>query len=268
MSLFTIKIAEIPIQIACRHPQLQQSYAAFLTDTPPLCMVSVSDEELEGEWRSHHFHKLIDKTTGQIIDLDKECSDPTVVAEKKLIRQGDEENLLYRKICRLLPGYDAFILHGSAVALDGKGYVFSGRSGVGKSTHSRLWLEKFGDLDKKEPGARARIINGDKPILALRDGQWLVCGSPWQGKENWGNAASAPLRGICLLERGEKNAVVPTARVTDWLFNSVIMPQEQNDMIAFFDLLDNLVEQVPFYRMQVNNLAADAVAVSHAAMCL
>ena len=268
MSLFTIKIAEIPIRIVCRHPQLQQSYAAFLTDTPPVCTVSVSDAELEGEWRSHHFHKLIDKTTGQIISLDQECSDPVIASDKKLIRLGDEGNLLYRKIGRLLPGYDAFILHGSAVALDGNGYVFSGRSGVGKSTHSRLWLEKFGDLDKKEPGARARIINGDKPVLALRGGQWLVCGSPWQGKENWGNVASVPLRGICLLERGEKNAITPMEKVTDGLFNSVIMPQEQNDMIAFFDLLDNLVERVPFYRMQVNNLATDAVAVSHAAMCL
>jgi hypothetical protein len=70
---------------------------------------------------------------------------------------------------------EGLYLHASAVELEGRVYLFSGDSGVGKSTHTRLWQQVFGES--------ARIINDDKPALRYLDGVWYAYGTPWCGKE-------------------------------------------------------------------------------------
>ena len=65
-------------------------------------------------------------------------------------------------------------MHSSVVVNDGKGYLFLGKSGTGKSTHSSLWLRHI-------PGTM--LLNDDHPILRLMpDGTARVYGSPWSGK--------------------------------------------------------------------------------------
>ncbi len=65
-------------------------------------------------------------------------------------------------------------MHSSVVVNDGKGYLFLGRSGTGKSTHSSLWMKHI-------PGTM--LLNDDNPILRLMpDGTARVFGSPWSGK--------------------------------------------------------------------------------------
>lgn len=65
-------------------------------------------------------------------------------------------------------------MHSSVVMNGGKGYLFLGKSGTGKSTHSRLWLQHI-------PGTE--LLNDDNPILRLMpDGSARVYGSPWSGK--------------------------------------------------------------------------------------
>lgn len=65
-------------------------------------------------------------------------------------------------------------MHSSVVVNDGKGYLFLGKSGTGKSTHSSLWLKHI-------PGTM--LLNDDNPILRLMpDGSARVFGSPWSGK--------------------------------------------------------------------------------------
>ncbi len=68
----------------------------------------------------------------------------------------------------------ALEMHASVVMNGGKGYLFLGRSGTGKSTHSSLWLKHI-------PGTE--LLNDDNPILRLEaDGSARVYGSPWSGK--------------------------------------------------------------------------------------
>ena len=65
-------------------------------------------------------------------------------------------------------------MHSSVVMCEGKGYLFLGKSGTGKSTHSSLWLKHI-------PGTE--LLNDDNPILRLMpDGSARVYGSPWSGK--------------------------------------------------------------------------------------
>ncbi len=92
-------------------------------------------------------------------------------------------------------------LHSSAVVVDGYAYLFSADSGTGKSTHTGLWLEHF-----KE---KAFIINDDKPVLRLENGQWFVYGTPWSGKTDLNINVKAKLGAIVFLERAKENHITP-----------------------------------------------------------
>lgn len=71
-------------------------------------------------------------------------------------------------------GHRAVLIHASVIALGGRGYVFLGKSGTGKSTQSRLWLEHV---------EGAELLNDDNPAIRLEDdGQVYVYGTPWSGK--------------------------------------------------------------------------------------
>ncbi len=158
-----------------------------------------------------------------------------------------------------LLSFGGLVLHASAVELDGRAYLFSGPSGVGKSTHTRLWREVF---------PAARLLNDDKPALRLRDGRFIAYGTPWSGKGENRNA-SAPLAGICFLVRGERNEI---RRLNDKEATVALLSQtmrvfataERLDMML--SLLAELVAQVPVFELACTP-TAEAARISYAAMC-
>ena len=94
--------------------------------------------------------------------------------------------------------FNGISLHASAVEVDGKAYLFSGPSGTGKSTHTKLW--------KQMSGERAHIFNDDKPALRYVDGKWFAYGTPWSGHGDNINM-KAPLAGICFLKQSGENKI-------------------------------------------------------------
>lgn len=119
------------------------------------------------------------------------------------VREFSEDYLetlaVYRKICRYLLDKDILLFHGSVVSVDGVGYLFTAKSGIGKSTHTRYWREYFGD--------RAVMVNDDKPLLAVKEDRILVYGTPWDGKHRLSTNISVPLKAICILHRGSENSI-------------------------------------------------------------
>ena len=73
---------------------------------------------------------------------------------------------VYRQIARKILEYNGIIFHASVIEMEGKAYAFTAPSGTGKSTHCRLWLQAFPD--------KARIINGDKPLIRYIDDELYV----------------------------------------------------------------------------------------------
>lgn len=69
--------------------------------------------------------------------------------------------------------YGRVLLHASCIDYQGEGIAFVGPSGIGKSTHARLWLENI-------PGCT--LLNDDQPALALVDDIPCLFGTPWSGK--------------------------------------------------------------------------------------
>lgn len=92
--------------------------------------------------------------------------------------------------------HDGLSLHASCVLRDGLGYLFMGRSGTGKSTHSRLWINCF-------PGSE--LLNDDNPAIRIVDGLPIVYGTPWSGKTPCWRNLSAPLRALVRLSQAPEN---------------------------------------------------------------
>ena len=106
---------------------------------------------------------------------------------------------VYRKLAQLLVQDDILLMHGAVVAVDGQAYLFTARSGTGKTTHTRLWMQQFGD--------RAVMVNGDKPLLHVTNTGVTVYGTPWDGKEHLSRNIACPLKAVCILTRSETNHI-------------------------------------------------------------
>ena len=95
-------------------------------------------------------------------------------------------------------------MHASVVVKENKAYLFLGKSGTGKSTHSRQWLSLFSD---------ARLLNDDNPIVRYDadSALWRAYGSPWSGKTPCYNNADAPVGAFVLIKQAPHNVCMPLA---------------------------------------------------------
>ena len=164
-----------------------------------------------------------------------------------------------RKIAEKLFDYDTLLVHGSVVAVDGQGYLFTAKSGTGKSTHTRLWQEVFGD--------RAMMVDDDKPFLRMTGAGVTVCGTPWNGKHRIGNNICVPLKAVCILERGIENEIrrIPARDALFMLLQQSNRPQSRERMPKYMELVDKLAGSVEFYRLACN-MEPRAAVVSYEAM--
>lgn len=166
---------------------------------------------------------------------------------------------LQRKIAEQLFEYDTLLFHGSVVAVDHEGYLFTAKSGTGKSTHTRLWREVLGD--------RAVMVNDDKPFLHITEGNIMVYGSPWNGKHRLGENICVPLKAVCILERGEENEIkeIPARDAVHMLVQQSHRPVNVQMMPKYMELLDTLAGNVSFYRLKCN-MSSEAARISYEAM--
>lgn len=153
---------------------------------------------------------------------------------------------VYRQIARKILDYNGIIFHASVIEMDGKAYAFTAPSGTGKSTHCRLWLKAFPN--------KARIINGDKPLIRYIDGLLYAYGTPWCGKENYNINTKAPLEAICFLQRGEKNVITEIDKnaALKRIFTQLLLPETPSQSESFFTMLSLICDKVKFYSLECN----------------
>ena len=216
--MFVIKLAGIRIRIENRYPFIEQQCKNFLCEGEEYAFsVAVSPEEIAKEGENGDFS------------------------------EGYCESIcVYRHICEQIAPYNVFLMHSSVLEVDGYAYAFTARSGVGKSTHTRLWLKNV---------PHARVLNGDKPLYRLEeDGSLTVYGTPWNGKENWGENISAPLAAVCFIERGLENSIRRAEEddVVNRLIHQLYLRGSRESVNRQLLLMDGLVRAVPYYVLACN----------------
>ena len=166
---------------------------------------------------------------------------------------------VYRRIAEKMPEYDTFLFHGSCVAVDGEGYLFTAKSGTGKSTHARLWREY---LDE-----RAVMVNDDKPLIHIARNKVIAYGTPWDGKHHLSSNIAGPLRAVCVLERATENHIreITPSEALPMLLQQVYRPMDAAAMVRTLNLIDRLAGCVKLYRLGCN-MDIEAAKVAYDAM--
>lgn len=230
--MLTISVAGIAVGIENRYKHIERIARDYLTDGQPLFTVSATDREIEDERRR---------------------------SETELHDGYLESTVIHRRIAERLYEYDALLFHGAVIELDGRAYAFTAPSGTGKTTHTRLWLEHF--------GPRARYINGDKPIIRFKDGVPYAYGTPWLGKEGYGENAAAPLAGIVYVKRGESNSARELGfdEISDLLVSQIYLPRAPLAAMRTLSLINKLSSGVKLIELKCN-MEKDAPVVSARAL--
>ena len=125
---------------------------------------------------------------------------------------------------------------------DGRGHLFAGMSGAGKTTTARLWGH-----------AAAAVVSDDRVIVREEEGTFWMYGTPWHGEAELSSPRRAPLAGVCLLVQAESNALLPLppATAVARLFGCTFPPFYHADSLAFsLSFLERLADRVPVRELQ------------------
>ena len=151
------------------------------------------------------------------------------------------------------------MLHSSAIVKDGRAYLFSGNSGVGKSTHTGYWLRLFPE---------AYVLNDDKPALRRTDGGFFAYGTPWSGKHDISRNLGVSLGGIAFIERADHNFIEPISplEAAKKLMPQTVRRISGERMNELLTTVDTLLRETPLFRLGcVNDISAAEAAAE--AMC-
>ena len=242
MSEFHLHIAGRTARVQTLFESTRDYFRHYLTLDAPDFSVTVRREDLEFEQAELDAEAALEGFRR------RKFTDPFL--ERAAIQRSFAEDLFDR---------GTLLFHGSAIAVDGKGYLFTAKSGTGKSTHTRLWREL---LD-----SRAVMINDDKPFLTIREDQVLLCGSPWSGKHGLDTNLTVPLEGICILHRGTENAIAPLSpnQALPRLLHECYCPMDPAKAPRLRALAEALANSVPLWQMYCNK-EPQAAEVAFAAM--
>ncbi len=218
--MFVIRMADLNIELDNRHDYVEHLCRDYIVDT------------------------RTDKIDFRVRVNDTSVKAYIAACGRPLTLPQAEAQLLYRRICEILPLYKRVLLHASLIEADGRGYLFSAPRGTGKTTHTNLWTTHF-------PG-RATVINGDKPVIRRADdGYFWAYGTPWCGKEGLQENRCAPLTAVCFLEQHGENCIHP-ASVADTaarLLEATILPPDANAQDCMASLIGEIVRTIPAFTL-------------------
>lgn len=242
MTEFTIGIAGRRIRIQSIYEYAKEYCRDYLTDGEPDFTVTVSPADIEYE---------------------REKSAREDEVEGLPVREFEPEYLetlaIYRRIVEKMLDYGAFLFHGSAISVDGEGYLFTAKSGTGKSTHTRIWRKIF-----KE---RCITVNDDKPLLLVTEDAVMICGTPWDGKHRLSTNMLVPLKGLAILERGTKNTIEPVT-ATDalpMLLQQSYRPRDPLALSKTLMLIEQMTKKTGLYRLKCT-ISPEAARVAYNGM--
>ena len=239
MTVFRIKLAEKTIEISSLYDEVHTLCKDYITDDEAEIKISVTQYDIDRE------REKTEKANGSGI----------IYASDSYL----ETLAVYRKISDMMPAYDTFLFHGSCIAVDGSAYIFTAKSGTGKSTHAKLWRNMLGE--------KAVMVNDDKPLIRANDKGVIVFGTPYNGKHRLGANIAVPLRAVCILERAKENSIkkIGTAEAYPELLRQSYRPSSPEMLKKTLDIIDCLAERVSFYRLGAN-MDPEAAEIAYSAM--
>lgn len=185
--------------------------------------------------------------------------DPRDEAQVQVPTQEEREYILHSAaFCREIIQHGRFFLHASAVVCGGGAYLFSGPSGIGKSTHTAMWQKLF-------PGIQ--ILNDDKPVIWPEKGKISAWGTPFSGRTDLQRNLGVPLMGICFLKQARENRIRPVAETEALalILNNTWRPKDDKTMNLLLNGIQQVVEEIPIFELSCTT-DPEAAQLSYATM--
>lgn len=183
----------------------------------------------------------------------------TVITDITLIKESESFFLLYflRTAYGIISAYHKTLkIHASVIEKEGKALIFLGKSGTGKSTHSKLW-------QKYVPGCA--LLNDDEPIIRImNDGTIKVFGAPWSGSTPCYRNAYAEVSAFVHLYQSDENRLTKQNGVesfTSLLQSTAIMRSDIDNRTMIISMINDILEKVSVYRLD-NRPDREAVSLS------
>jgi len=133
------------------------------------------------------------------------------------------------------------LFHACGMDDDGKGYLFLGNSGDGKSTTAKLWSDQG-----------MAVLNDDRIIVREKNGELWMYGTPWHGDFKRHSCRGLPVRKLFFLNHGEKNSARPKsgAEAVSMLLTRSFSPfWDHQGMTLTIELCRRLAGQIPCYEL-------------------
>jgi len=147
--------------------------------------------------------------------------------------------ILYTK---LLAAEDGILVHACAIQVAGKGLAFAGKSGAGKSTTARLWLQQ----------GQGEVLCDDRVIIRKGSEGFRVYGTPWHGDIPAVSPTSVPLRRLYFLRHSEQcqlallSPAAASSRLLQCVFATWWDPEGMASTLRF---VEELVREVPCFEL-------------------
>ena len=226
---FTLLIAGLKFRVHSLHKYAAYLCREYIVDEPGDILINICKAD---------------------IDYERElCKSNMIGIDERLVDSPDqflEYVVLLRKLADAIVHHNHVLMHGSSIAINGKGYIFTALSGTGKSTHTALL--------RKLHGENAVMINDDKPFLDITDEGVFVCGTPWMGKHRLGNNIRVPLKGIFFLRRSDENVLneMNAGEALMPLVSQCHRPADPEKLMLTFDLIEKILGSVKLYDFGCN----------------
>ena len=144
---------------------------------------------------------------------------------------------------QLLLQQKRLLLHASFVEYKGQGILFSGPSGIGKSTQAELWRQSMG----------AEIVNGDRVAVGISDAIWTAWGIPYAGTSGICCNKNTPICAIVVLGQAEENQInrLELKDAFRFLYPEITIHQQDDRFVqGVVAMLSELISGVPVFRLE------------------
>lgn len=135
------------------------------------------------------------------------------------------------------------LVHASVIKHKDRGYLFLGKSGTGKSTHSSLWLEHVKGCE---------LLNDDNPVIRIYGESAVVYGSPWSGKTPCYKNDSVQIGAFVQIKQEQENHIwrnLPLQAFAILLPSMSAMKWDKHIYGSICDSVGRLIEKVPLYTL-------------------
>jgi hypothetical protein len=201
------------------------------------------------------------KTTGErfvLLWMSADCREIRLLSDCSDTAGALPLELLGQLMPQVMLKHGIITFHGVLMEYERHGIILSASSGIGKTTHARLWR------DTKD----ALIINGDRAVCSLENNRWVGYGLPWSGTSGEQINRSVPVKVFTAIRQSSENKAerLEGLEAFEALLPNILYPAWDEEMTGrALDHLEQFLADVPVFRLHCRP-DTDAVEVLYQAL--